>query len=308
MMTDRTAWLAERKKGLGATDISSLIGTGFGTPLSVYLDKTDPAVTDSDNVHPLLRMGLATEEINAREYCRKLDLVYGRDVAKPTEAVTRHGQHAFAFASLDFQRADGRPVETKYTVYFAGERWGEEMTDAVPYGYLPQTQWQMACSGSDVADISALSGNGSHRVYRIARDETLIQMLLDIGGEFWHDFVLRGSMPPEAWMHPAASELTERLIRIEKEHQTVIDDPDIVACAEQFVKLREIAKEAEEASDEIRSRLEAAMGESGKAIAGGVRLSKWLIEEKLIEPKPYIRKPSVGFRATKIKPKKGLSL
>ncbi len=300
----RLAWLAERKKGLGGTDIASLCGVGYRTPLEIWQDKTTPEVIE-DNVHPLLLIGQATEDLNAMLYCQRMSMDRS-EVIKPA-AMTWHKSNPIAFASLDFQRVDSRPLETKYTIFFGQERWGEEMTDQIPFGYIPQGQWEMACSGSDVVDFSVLSGSGDHRVYQLGQDAKLIGLLFEIGGEFWDRFVKTATPPPSDWMHPAAEELTSRLIAIEKERAVVLDD-DAAKLAADFVRLKEIAKEADEEADAIKSKLEIAMDlhgvpRPGKAIAGDVRLSRWIVEEAYIEPKPYLRKAYGQFRATKIKPK-----
>lgn len=301
----RKSWLAERKSGLGGTDIASLVGVGYGTPQTVWADKTNPEVVDGD-VHPLLRIGKATESLNAELYCKRMGLDRF-DINPHGERITRNPKHSFAFASLDFERVDGRPVETKYTVFFGNERWGEELTDQIPFGYIPQTHWQMDAVGSDVADVSVLSGSGEHRVYQVGRDVKLMAMLIEIGGEFWEKFVRTCTPPPDDWMHPAAKELTARLVAIEKERTVVLDD-DAGQLAADFVRLKEIIKEAEAEADAKKSQLEILMDaqgvpRAGKAIAGDIRLSRWIVEEAYVEPKPYIRKAYAQFRATAIKPK-----
>jgi putative phage-type endonuclease len=301
---NRNQWLAERKTGLGGTDISSLVGVGYGTPQTVWADKTNPEVVDAE-VHPLLRIGKATEWINADLYCKRMSI--HRDDVKNNEGLTRSPKHSFAFASLDFQRVDGRPVETKYTVFFGNERWGEELTDQIPFGYIPQVHWQMDAVGSDVADVSVLSGSGEHRVYQVGRDVKFMALLIEVGGEFWEKFVKTGTPPPDDWMHPAAEELTARLVAIEKERTVVLDD-DAGQLAADFVRLKEIIKEAEAEADAKKSQLEILMDaqgvpRAGKAIAGDIRLSRWIVEEAYVEPKPYTRKAYAQFRATAIKPK-----
>lgn len=304
---DRKAWLAERKTGLGATDIASLCGVGFGTPQTVWADKTTPEVPD-DEPHPLLAIGLATERLNVGLYCRRMGLTYGEDVAKPLP-ILRHPNQSFAFASLDFETSAGIPVETKYTIFFTDARWGEELTDQVPFGYITQGQWQLGCANRDYQDVSVLSGSGEHRIYRVCRDVKLVGLLLDIGGEFWDRFVTTGTPPPNDWMHPAREELTARLIAIEKERHVVLTG-EAEEIAANFVRLKEIAKDADDEAERMKSALNLAMDQHGvprpgKAIAGDVRLSRWIVEEAYVEPKPYLRKAYEQFRATKIKPKKG---
>lgn len=297
---DRKAWLADRKTCLGATDIASILGHGFGSPQSVWKEKTTPEVVDSP-AHPLLRMGLALEQTNIDLYCERLDLKYGEDVIKPA-GISRHPEHAWLGATLDFQRASGTPVETKYVAIFRGDRWGDEQTDHVPNGYLIQCLTQMECVGADMADLSALGGFGEHRIYRIGRNAKIIRLILEVGHEFWEKFILAGVAPPEDWMHPAGNEIAEQLVAIEKEKAVVLGD-DVAVLAGKYVELGQIVKEAEEEREATRDKLIEAMNDAGKAVAGGYRLSKWFVPEKTVQPKPYTTKARVDFRATAIKEK-----
>ncbi|MFO0937866.1 MAG: YqaJ viral recombinase family protein [Gemmataceae bacterium] len=298
--TERKQWLAERKSGLGGTDIASICGVGFGNPLTVYQDKTTTEIIDEE-VHPLLQIGLATERMNVEMYCKKMGLVYGEDVRKPTPIV-RHKSAPYAFASLDFETADAVPVETKYTILFGDARWGEEMTDQVPFGYVTQGQWQLGCNDGNHQDLSVLSGAGEHRIYRVGRDVRLIGLLLEIGGEFWDKFVRTQTPPPLDWMPPAREAFTERLIAVEREKRIVLGD-DAAKLADEFVRLKEIVKDAEIEIDEKQQQLEILMGDAGKALAGDVRLSRWIVPETIIPAKEaYPRKAYSQFRATKIKP------
>lgn len=297
---DRQTWLAERKKCLGATDIASILGHGFGTPQTVWKDKTTAEVVDTPP-HPLLRMGLALERTNIELFCERLDLKYGENVIKPT-GITMHPVHSWLGATLDFQRDTGSPVETKYVAMFRGDRWGDELTDHVPNGYLIQCLTQMECVGADMADLSALGGFGEHRIYRIGRNAKIVGLILEVGHEFWERFVVAGVEPPEGWMHPAAGEIAEQLIAIEKEKSVVLGD-DVAAIASTYVKLGQIIKEAEEERESAKDKLIQAMAEASKAVAGEYRLSKWFVPEKSVEPKPYTTKARVDFRASPIKTK-----
>lgn len=294
---DRQAWLEQRRGGLGATDIASLAGVGFRTPTQVYESKVNP-LAEAD-AHPLMLIGLATEELNADLYARRMDT---RVVHRLVE-IDRHPLHLWAAATLDrVKQVDGSPVELKYTPFF-GDRWGDEFTDEIPDGYLVQTQWQMFVVGADQADVSVLSGTGDHRVYRVLRNDPLIGLLLELGRRFWSDHVLARVPPPADWCALYAGKIEDAIPTVRDEELSLgeIGDPAHLAASE-YLSAKRVAKEAEEIADAARAKVETLMGEAAKATAGPLLLSRTLVEGgKEIS---YVSKPYVRLTIREPKPKR----
>jgi putative phage-type endonuclease len=292
--TERTAWLMERRTGLGATDLASLCGVGFRTPLQVYESKVDPTA-DDELVHPLLRIGLATEQLNAELYAART----GTEVLRPEHAISRHSIHPWAMASLDrLAMADGvaTPLELKYTPFF-GERWGEEFTEQIPDAYLVQVQWQMYVTDAHSADVSVLSGTGDHRIYRVPRSDGLAGLLLDVARRFWHDCVLAQVPPTNDWCQQFAGAVTERLEVLDRVVEPVLG-PEAEVLADEYQRAKGVAKEAEAIADRAKERLTELMGSVSRATAGRFQLSRTLVEggkEVRYLTKPYVR---FGVRAT----------
>ena len=282
--TERPAWLEERRTGLGATDLASLCGVGFRTPRQVYASKVDPAA--DEEAHPLLRIGLATEALNAALYTART----GVEVAKPV-AISRHAVHPWAAASLDWLTDGDTPVETKYTPFFGGDRWGEEFTEQIPDGYLVQVQWQMFVTGAETADVSVLSGTGDHRVYRVPRMESLVGLLLEVGRRFWLDCVLPQVPPADDWCQRFAGAVEETIARIDASVEPVLG-PEAEAAAEEYRQAKVVAKEADGIADAAKEKLLGLMGPAAKATAGPFVLTRTLVEggkEVAYVTKPYVR-------------------
>jgi putative phage-type endonuclease len=280
---ERKAWLTERQQGLGATDISSLAGVGFRTPQEVYESKFGDV--DGGDVHPLLQMGLALEDLNADLYHRATGLGVSRRIG-----IDRHPELTWACSTLDRVNESEWPVELKYTPFFSHE-WGEQYTECVPLGYIVQVQWQMFIQGAGTADISALSGTGEHRVYRIPRDEAIITSLTAIGGEFWNRFVLSRESPPVSWRSEAVDDVRLQAERIALGKSLVLAD-EAAELIEEREKLLAIGKEAEQRADEIKLQILSQMGDASSAVAGGYRITRKLVEggkEISYTSKPYVR-------------------
>lgn len=292
--TERTAWLGARRAGLGATDIASLCGIGFATPTEVYRSKVGPAA-DADDAHPLLKIGLATEALNASLYTART----GVELRKPA-AIDRHTIHPWAAASLDWVTTAVTPVETKYTPFF-GDRWGEEFTEEVPDAYLVQVQWQMFVTANETADVSVLSGTGDHRVYRVPRSEPLIGLLLDVGRRFWVDHVLAETPPPADWCERFAGAVTERLA-VDPTYEPVLG-PEAAALAEEYRAAKGVVKDAEAVADDAKAKLLDLMGDAAKATAGPYTLTRSIVEGG--KEVAYITKPHVRFQIREPKKPKG---
>ncbi|MGL5097390.1 MAG: YqaJ viral recombinase family protein [Planctomycetia bacterium] len=290
---NRQDWLTARRSGIGATDAASLIGEGFSNPLQVYRSKVESA--QNDEPHPLLQIGLATEAINAGLYSRAT----GAELIK-ADAINRHPDREIVLASLDYLTAEYRePVDTKYTPFFSDE-WGEPGTDQIPLGYIVQLQWQMLATHAGQADISALSGTGEHRVYRLQRNDVLIEALYDSAQEFWGRFVLAQAPPPDDWQPMAFPAIAREIARVQVGNR--VDLPiEYLPLVEELERAKQIAKEAGAIVDENKAKLAELMGEAERATIGVYVLSRTVVEGAQVPA--YYRKPYVRFT---IKPPKAI--
>lgn len=263
---DRLAWLAERQSGVTATDVRRLVcpwDPSRPEGARIFDEKAGP-VADS-GASPLMEMGLATEEHNARLYARRTGFAL---VTFPP--LSRNPAEPWQVASLDRQAADGRPVELKYTPFF-NDDWGEEYTDAIPLGYVVQVTWQMQVVGAEWADVSALNGYGDHRVYRVRFEPELAKALTVIAADFWA-VVRAGLRPADDWAHPLAARLVEARERVEAGKRVRLPDAEFAAF--EWLELKAVERRAAELADEVKAGLVARMGDAEEAEAGRYRLCR----------------------------------
>jgi len=76
----------------------------------------------------------------------------------------------------------------------AGDGFGTAGTDEIPPGYLCQVQWQMACSGAQVAYVPMLGQRLAFAEYVVPRDDDVIGWLIDEATAFRES--LAGDVPP----------------------------------------------------------------------------------------------------------------
>ena len=76
----REEWLKMRKEGLGGSDAGAVCGLNpYASPMSVYQDKTSPAISDQDN-EPM-RQGRDLEDYVARRFTEATGLKVRRSNA-----------------------------------------------------------------------------------------------------------------------------------------------------------------------------------------------------------------------------------
>lgn len=245
---DRQAWLAERRKGIGASDAAAVCGMSpYRGPLDVYLDKL--GLLPEQESEPM-RWGLLLEQVVETAYCQETGQPWIE-----TRPMLRHQQYPWMLATLDRQRADGRIVELKTAR--TAEGWGQAGTDEVPEGYLLQVQHQMAVADVDAADVAVLIGGSDFRVYHVARRQDLIDLLIMVEAEFWQRVV--SLQPPEIdWQDERTPALVQLLHRPTPD--TTIDLIDGAQYADRWEECGEEIRRLEGERDRCKARLAELMG------------------------------------------------
>lgn len=187
--------LAQRRKGIGGSDVAGILGISpWTTPLDVYLDKIGEA--DPLEMTAPMRWGLLLEDEIAQEYSRQT----GRKVRR-VNRILQHPEHPFMLASLDRTVvADGgvkRILEVKTVGKWSKQdEWGPDGTDEIPEHYLCQTSHYLAVTGAEIADVAVLIAGQDFRIYEVRRNQKLIELLIREEGRFWNDHV-ESRTPPE---------------------------------------------------------------------------------------------------------------
>ena len=186
MTTEREAWLAERRTGIGGSDAAAVLGLSpFKTPYQLFAEKTGLVADEDLSDKPAVMWGTALEEAILVRYAERT----GKKVRRVPENA-RHSQHTFMIANLDAKVEGERVgVEAKTTNVFQAKDtalWGELETDQVPEAYLIQCQHYMAVKGYVRFDVALFAGTHEDiRIYRVPRNETLIAALIEREAAFW---------------------------------------------------------------------------------------------------------------------------
>ncbi len=181
----REDWLAERLKGVGASEAAAAVGVcPYRTPVDLWQEKL--GLTAPKPMNEAMAWGLKLEPLLIREYTE----LTGREVTRQQEFL-RHPVHPFITATIDGWAGD-RLVEIKTCGSWARE-WGEE-GDQIPEPYLIQVSQQMAVTGAALADVAVLIGGQRFRVFTVERNDALLNRVEDRVCEFWRH--VEGREPP----------------------------------------------------------------------------------------------------------------
>jgi putative phage-type endonuclease len=230
----------DRSKYIGGSDIGAILGLSrFRSPLQVWIEKTGKEISQSDSLP--LRFGSFAEEFVASEYSQftGLELLHEK-------SAFIHPEYSMFCAHIDrLVMGDGldcpptKILECKTANPFSQGDWGEIGSDEVPLPYLCQVAWYQGMTGIDQADLAVLFGNTDFRIYEIARDKELEQMIIQKALFFWNEYVLKDIPPP---------------VQSETDCHTLFSQGDPNRTVEAKAETLELAKRLQILNNEIDSR------------------------------------------------------
>lgn len=280
----RAEWLAERRTGIGGSDVAALLGLSkWATPYELWLDKTGQTPIDDSPETPAQYWGSRLEAVVAAEYQGRT----GRKVQR-INTMIRHPERDYLLANLDravvnpeiagnVRWRDGklttdRVLECKTAHAFAAGEWGEPGSDDVPQSYLVQVMWYLGITGCAIADLAVLIGGSDYRIYTIERDGELIADLQEAAADFWTKHVQAGIAPDPQTVEDARHRWPQHLAA----KQAVVGFEARDACI-RLAEIGEQMKALEKEKDSLQALVMGHMGDAESAVftAGDPALATW---------------------------------
>ncbi len=201
---DRELWLAERRRGIGSSDVAAIMGVAdYATAVHVYRDKRGQLVDDAGEA---ALWGTILEEPIAREWARRQKSVLQR------VGLVANADLPWMMATLDRRVLEcpmNREVRTacalevKCRSAFKAHRWHADVPDDV----LAQTVWQMAVTGYDHIHVAVLIGGNELKQTVVRRDPAVEAFVLGEVARFRNQHLIPGVEPD--WDLSKASALIE---------------------------------------------------------------------------------------------------
>ena len=194
----REEWLAERNRGIGGSDIATILGLNkWKSPLQLFLEKTGKVVAEDLSDKEVIYWGNVLEDVVAKEFERRT----GKKVRK-RHVMFCDDKYPYMRANVDREVVGENAVlECKTTDKRNADQW---VDDQVPANYILQCQWYMMIRGYEKAYIACLIGGNQFVFKEIERDEELIEIIKGKAVEFWETNVLGDVEPDADYMDKAA--------------------------------------------------------------------------------------------------------
>ncbi len=197
-------WLEERKKGIGGSDASIIMGLNkYKTSIELWEEKTGRKEAEDISNRPYVKYGT-----DAEEYLRelfKLDFPQ-YEVTHKENTIIKHSKYPFLFASLDGILKDKETgkmgvLEIK-TTNIKSKIQSDNWKDKIPDNYYCQVLHYLNVTGYEFAILKAQLKYDfdedlrlETRHYTILRNEQDIKLLEKKEIEFWR-YVEKDIQPP----------------------------------------------------------------------------------------------------------------
>jgi putative phage-type endonuclease len=263
---DRDDWLKARRCGIGASEISAVLGENpWSSPFTLWARKVGRA-PEQDETEPMF-LGKELEATILRLYSHER---YAHRPVKPAGLLLQSVEHPWALCTLDGETVHPKhatiPLEAKLVAAFSADEW----TEGPPDHYHAQIQQQMLVTGAACASVAALIGN--RFVWcDVERDQTTINRIIYHGSRFWQSVV--NEEPPKVDGSESTRSTLGAMYPTASDRVKVIPEFANLDAERQAEKAAE--KRAKERIAEIDNQIKAAIGDAGEGVIPGVAAYVW---------------------------------
>lgn len=277
---DREQFLAERKQGVGGSDIASVFNVGYGCRLRLWRDKRDEVPDYPREENDAMVLGNLLEPFFADKYAhvtrRNVD-IHNRPVVHPDYPELRVNIDRAVMPDENRMDEDTHPgvLEIKSVgrgMFYKIKREG------LPPDYIFQLQHGIECFGSTWgAFLVGCRDNGDIIYWDVPKDETLAARIVEEAREFWQD-VQTGAMPARLEPDDRRCQKCEyrkscqgnALIQIELREGGEIERDETLAPLVRELKERQaLLTQAEELVEETKEELKTTLGDRQAVEADG---------------------------------------
>ena len=262
----REDWLQFRKQGIGSSDAAAACGIHpYLSMLELWMIKTgrmESSIDQSIEGYSPLYWGNTLEPMVAKYYQERT----GNKVRR-VNAILQHPDpdKAFMLANLDYAITGSDEVQI-LECKTAGEHGAKLWKHGVPLYVTCQVQHQLAVTGKTAAHICVLLCGHEAKIYKVERDERLIQSIIEHERLFWQ-YVETDTPPTPDHSESAARAL--KLLYPTPEPSSKVDlreDDGANKLFEQLLSYRNDMQELEQRHDQVKHQLQSLIQDNEIAV------------------------------------------
>jgi len=259
-------WLEVRKQGIGSSDAAAACGIHpYLSMLELWIIKTGRMTSNIDESiegYSPLYWGNILEPMVAKFYQEHT----GNRVRR-VNAILQHPDpdKAFMLANLDYAITGNDEVQI-LECKTAGEHGAKLWKHGVPLYVTCQVQHQLAVTGKQAAHICVLLCGHEAKIYKVERDERLIDSIMEHERLFWQ--YVATDTPPTPDHSESAAKALKQLYPIAKPSSKVdlTDDDGANKLFEQLLSYRDYMQELEERHDQVKHQLQTLIADNEVAV------------------------------------------
>ena len=270
----RRVFLAERKRGIGGSDVASLFNVGYGCRLRLWRDKRDETPDYLRNETDAMELGKVLEPFFLAKYAR----ITGRDVVQ--RGAVAHPEYPFLRVNVDAMvndaNDDQRDVGVLENKAVGNDVFWKIKREGLPEDYILQLQHGMLVTQSDWGSFAIGSRNSGELLHwDVLKNEVLWDRIIAEGTTFWEE-VQTGRMPERLEPDDHRCQKCEyrkscqgaALIQIDNA-QAMEQDETLRPVFTEYLERRALQEEATALTDEKKEELKTLLGtRTAVAVAG----------------------------------------
>src|SRR5690625_2651108 len=287
----RQEWLWSRKKGVGGSDASAILGFNpWKSAFELYIDKTSDQVQEIDN--EAIHWGNVLEDVVAEEFTRRT----GKKVRRRNQ-IFIHPEHEFMIANIDRDVVGEKALlECKTTNAYNSDAWEG---DNIPPMYICQLQHYMSVLDYEKAYIAALIGGQKFVWKEVERDDEFIEMMIEAEKQFWEEHVLK-EIPPEIDGSPSAAELLNKMYPEDNGEIIMLKSDEAEMLIEAIESIKSEVKEKQALQKEYENKLKLMIGEATTGVTPRFDVNLKKVEQNRLDSKRLKKElPDIAEKYTK---------
>ncbi len=262
-------WLEIRKQGIGSSDAATACGLNpYMSMLELWMIKTgrmQQNIEDESAGYAPLYWGKQLEPLVAEYYS-----MHTNNKVRRVNAVLQHPDEdkQFMLANLDYAVVGSDEVqilECKTVGEYGAKLW----RDGVPLYVLCQVQHQLAVTGKQAAHICALICGHETKIYKVTRNETVIQHIINAERHFWQ--CVESGIPPSVDASDSAAKALQQLYpeQIPLTVEDLSQNEQANYLFNQLLEERHRLEQHQQYFDELKHQIQMLMKDAERAVFTG---------------------------------------